>query len=161
MVSIFTLSKQSQRSRSILQDGSRSLGLFWKEKTLSYNQRNTVFVILLEGKKPVVSHNTKFIFLDDLFFTRNKRSHPFLWKNKCKIRLTLTDRKTEQNLWDCFGRESPLYSRIFITLKCLSIGTSKTINFPFVPNGELMFFLMSQYLSSIYLGCNVPKFWDT
>ena len=38
----FTLSRQSQRSRSILQDGSRSLGLFWKEKTLSYNQRNTV-----------------------------------------------------------------------------------------------------------------------
>ena len=28
----FTLPKQSQRSRSILQDGSRSLGLFWKEK---------------------------------------------------------------------------------------------------------------------------------
>ena len=38
----FTLPKQSQRSRSILQDGSRSLGLFWKEKTQSYNQRNTV-----------------------------------------------------------------------------------------------------------------------
>ena len=30
----FTLPKQSQRSRSILQDGSRSLGLFWKEKKL-------------------------------------------------------------------------------------------------------------------------------
>ena len=30
----FTLPKQSQRSRSILQDVSRSLGLFWKEKTL-------------------------------------------------------------------------------------------------------------------------------
>ena len=27
----FTLPKQSQRSRSILKDGSRSLGLFWKE----------------------------------------------------------------------------------------------------------------------------------
>ena len=25
------------------------------------------------------------------------------------------------------------------TLKCLSIGTSKTINFPFVPNGKLIF----------------------
>ena len=24
------------------------------------------------------------------------------------------------------------------TLKCLSIGTPKTINFPFVPNGKLM-----------------------
>ena len=38
----FTLPKQSQRSRSILQDGSRSFGSFWKEKTLSYNRRNTV-----------------------------------------------------------------------------------------------------------------------
>ena len=27
-----------------------------------------------------------------------------------------------------------------ITLKCLNIGTSKTINFPFVPNGKLMIF---------------------
>ena len=38
----FTLPKHSQRSRSVLQDGSRCLGWFWKEKTLSYNQRNTV-----------------------------------------------------------------------------------------------------------------------
>ena len=41
----FTLPKQSQRSRSVLQDGSRSLELFWKEKTPSYNQRNTVSTI--------------------------------------------------------------------------------------------------------------------
>ena len=27
-----------------------------------------------------------------------------------------------------------------ITLKCLSIGTPKTINFPFVPNGKLIDF---------------------
>ena len=38
----FTLPKQSQRSRSVLQDRSRSLRLFWKEKTLSYNRINTV-----------------------------------------------------------------------------------------------------------------------
>ena len=38
-----TLPKQCQRSRSILQDGSSTFGLFWKEKTLSYNRRNTVF----------------------------------------------------------------------------------------------------------------------
>ena len=38
----FTLPKQYQRSRSVLQDGSNSLGLFWKEKTPSYNRRNTV-----------------------------------------------------------------------------------------------------------------------
>ena len=30
----FTLPKQSQKSRSILKDGSRFLGLFWKEKTV-------------------------------------------------------------------------------------------------------------------------------
>ena len=38
----FTLPKQSKRSRSVLKDGSRSLGLFWKEKNPSYNRRNTV-----------------------------------------------------------------------------------------------------------------------
>ena len=38
----FILPKQSQRSRSILKDGSRFLGLFWKEKTPSYNQRNMI-----------------------------------------------------------------------------------------------------------------------
>ena len=43
----FTLPKQSQRSRSVLQDGSRSLGLLWKEKTPSYKQRNTVSYYLL------------------------------------------------------------------------------------------------------------------
>ena len=42
----FTLPKQSQRSRSVLEDGSRSLGLFWKEKSPSYNRRNTVYHIL-------------------------------------------------------------------------------------------------------------------
>ena len=44
----FTLPKQGQRSGSIFQDGSRSLGLFWKENNLSYNQRNKVlFSVLL------------------------------------------------------------------------------------------------------------------
>ena len=38
----FTLPKQTQRSGSVLQDGSRSLGLFWKKKNPSYNRRNTV-----------------------------------------------------------------------------------------------------------------------
>ena len=37
-----TLPKQCQRSRSVLQDGSRTFGLFWKEKTPSYDRRNTV-----------------------------------------------------------------------------------------------------------------------
>ena len=39
----FTLPKQSQRSRSVFQDRSRLLGLFWKENNLSYNRRNTVY----------------------------------------------------------------------------------------------------------------------
>ena len=43
----FTLPKQSQRSRSVSQDGSRSFGLFWKEKTPSYNRRNTVPILIL------------------------------------------------------------------------------------------------------------------
>ena len=38
----FTLPKQSPKSRSVLQDRSRFLGLFWKGKNLFYNQRNTV-----------------------------------------------------------------------------------------------------------------------
>ena len=37
----FPLPKQSKRS-SFLQDGSRFLGLFWKEKQVSNNQRNRV-----------------------------------------------------------------------------------------------------------------------
>ena len=38
-----TLPKQCQSSRSVLQDGSRTFGLFWKEKKKpSYNLRNTV-----------------------------------------------------------------------------------------------------------------------
>ena len=32
-----TLPKQCQSSRSVLEDGSRTFGLFWKEKTPSYN----------------------------------------------------------------------------------------------------------------------------
>ena len=37
-----TLPKQCQSFRSVLQDGSRTFGLFWKEKNPSYNRRNTV-----------------------------------------------------------------------------------------------------------------------
>ena len=42
----FTLPKQSQRSRSVLKDGSRFLGLFWKKKTLSYKGR---YMVILKG----------------------------------------------------------------------------------------------------------------
>ena len=34
-----TLPKQPQKSRSILKDGSRFLGLFWKENIPSYNRK--------------------------------------------------------------------------------------------------------------------------
>ena len=53
-----TLPKQCQSSRSVLQDGSRTFGLFWKEKTPSYNRRNTViFCVLLrkvDGKAKAI-----------------------------------------------------------------------------------------------------------
>ena len=62
----FTLPKQSQRSRSILQDGSRSLRLFWKEKTLSYNRRNTVFIKSVSSSTHEI--NIKLIFLAQEMF---------------------------------------------------------------------------------------------
>ena len=49
-----------------------------------------------------------------------------------------------------------------ITLKCLSIGTPKTINFPFVSNGKLMVFrcpnIQAHYNEVvIYLNFGTPK----
>ena len=48
------------------------------------------------------------------------------------------------------------------TIKCLSIGTPKTINFPFVSNGKLMFFrclnIQADYNEAvIYLNFGTPK----
>ena len=48
------------------------------------------------------------------------------------------------------------------TLKCLSIGTPKTINFPFVSNGKLMVFrcpnIQAHYNEAvIYLNFGTPK----
>ena len=48
------------------------------------------------------------------------------------------------------------------TLKCLSIGTPKTINFPFVSSGKLMFFrfpnVQAHYNDTvIYLNFGTPK----
>ena len=56
----FTLPKQSQRSRSVLQDGSKYLGLFWTEKTTSYKQRNTLpyhLKVLKKGLRPDLKSN--------------------------------------------------------------------------------------------------------
>ena len=49
-----------------------------------------------------------------------------------------------------------------ITLKCLSIGTPKAINFPFVSNEKLMFFrcpnIQAHYNEAvIYLNFGTPK----
>ena len=51
---------------------------------------------------------------------------------------------------------------IICTLKCLSIGTPKTINFPFVSNEKLMIFMCSNIQSHynkavIYLNFGTPK----
>ena len=43
-----------------------------------------------------------------------------------------------------------------ITLKCLSIGTLKIIDFPFVPNGKSMV-LGVPIFKPIYLSCNFAK----
>ena len=61
-----TLPKQCQSSRSVLQDGSRTFGLFWKEKTPSYNRRNTV-------KRQSHLQQTTFIDIFSLFFRDNTR----------------------------------------------------------------------------------------
>ena len=48
-----------------------------------------------------------------------------------------------QNLVSCMTvlfSQSTLSIEVRYTLKCLKIGTPKTINFPFVPNGKLMIF---------------------
>ena len=54
-----------------------------------------------------------------------------------------------------------MYTKSY-TLKCLSIGTPKTINFPFVSNGKLMVFrcpnIQVHYNEAvIYLNFGTPK----
>ena len=48
-----------------------------------------------------------------------------------------------------------------LTLKCLSIGTPKTINFPFFSNGKLMIFIVpifkAHYNAVICLNFGTPK----
>ena len=39
---IFTRPKQSQRSKPLLKDGSRFLGLFWKEKSVLYPKKYSI-----------------------------------------------------------------------------------------------------------------------
>ena len=63
------------------------------------------------------------------------------------------------------GHRMIIRARAFIrrnTLKCLSIGTPTTINFPFVSNGKLMVFrcpkIQAHYTDAvIYLNLGTPK----
>ena len=54
-----------------------------------------------------------------------------------------------------------LYGDLKTTLKCLSIGTPKTINFPVVSNRKLMVFrcsnIQAHYEAVIYLNFGTPK----
>ena len=55
-----------------------------------------------------------------------------------------------------------IYTVVISTLKCLSIGTPKSINFPFVPNGKLMDFRCPNIqayhnYAVICLNCGTPK----
>ena len=75
----FTLPKQSQRSRSVLQDRSRSLGLFWKEKAPSYNRRNTVHTIYLYTNNHKLSRSPPFQEMRSFLFCSvpQNTNHPY------------------------------------------------------------------------------------
>ena len=89
----FTLPKQSQRSISILQDGSRSLGLSWKEKSLSYNRRNTVIkwqrVSELQLRGGIEDNSKKFSYFSMKTYvvtpqrdgSNDRSQNMFLWRN--------------------------------------------------------------------------------
>ena len=64
-----TLPKQCQSSRSVLQDGSRTFGLFWKEKAPSYNRRNTVLHLEIS-----VYVFQECVFCCTIYFRKNQSS---------------------------------------------------------------------------------------
>ena len=68
-----TLPKQCQSSRSVLQDGSRTFGLFWKEKTPSYNRRNTV----LRHEKIPETHVLATLLTGNAWLFMEKRSFEY------------------------------------------------------------------------------------
>ena len=83
-----------------------------------------------------------------------------------KISRTPRHRKLPSNEAHCNHPNSTIIQTLLIqtlhTLKCLSIGTPKIINFPFVSNGKLMIFkcpnIQTDYNEA---ACTLPKFWDT
>ena len=89
----FTLPKQSQRSRSVLQDGSRSLGLFWKEKTPSYNRRNTV----CSQTYSTFSNNAILCSRYDVYFV-------LIWDFSLPNQPHSRYMRHILVFWDCFGR---------------------------------------------------------
>ena len=130
-----TLLKQSQRSRSVLQDGSRSLGLFWKEKSLSYNRRNTVasftqvfslavadiFIVYKDGICWYLLPHWSLLFMARICFSRKQ----------ILFRVAFYDKgdkpgyfKREVNL---FSLESFLFSVVSIHLKIGHAGHRKVV----------------------------------
>ena len=87
-----TLPKQSQISRSVLQDGSRSLGLFWKKKKLCLiTEEISTFPVLTVA----VSATVKFTDLKALFCDNSQtgetppHSMEFLFSDLCEDETTL------------------------------------------------------------------------
>ena len=91
----FNLPKQSQRSRSVLQDGSRSLGLFWKAKTLSYNRRNTV---------PFREHAIFTLAIKRDFYTQNYSKHVIYKSVMCNLAIQFFIFQNNQEILICPAR---------------------------------------------------------
>ena len=69
---------------------------------------------------------------------QNTEKVKILSRNPQNYKWTHPNDKDSQVNWSEKG--SSLFHNGYNTLKCLSIGTPKTINFPFVANGKLMVF---------------------
>ena len=68
-----TLPKQSQRSRSILQDGSTSLGLFWKEKDSVLQSKKYGFhEVLCKYMLLIISQSAQMYFTPPVYITCNQ-----------------------------------------------------------------------------------------
>ena len=121
-----------QKSRSILYEGSRSLGMFRK------------------GKRCIIAtfHRTDFFICSH---SRETETPSYSWINTVSyptwpLTPISSGHQHIQFNQSCRYRDYILkyfsYSSIktAITLKCLSIGTPNIINFPFVSNGKLIIF---------------------
>ena len=83
-----TLPKQCQSSRSVLQDGSRTFGLFWKEKNPPYNLRNTVeHCVTTERAWRSMYTPSQHYFLVTIFFSLNSNCDLDLGPTELKHKL--------------------------------------------------------------------------